>query len=199
MRVVILGNGPSQKDLDLDDLKDEAVVFACNRIHLRYDETDWRPTHWVMVERSKNPYWKEDLRFHTEQRYQKLVSKKLYDSVPGATCYFQHPCSENHTFWTPPTEWHDGICTFGGPVFVAIQIAVKEMEADEIVLYGCDSHYRVGEENNMVDGYIPKEGWDADAIKERNHDVGLARRIASIECAFRGVSLYDGSKERRLA
>jgi hypothetical protein len=44
-RAFIIGNGPSLKTRDLDRLQNE-VTFAANRIHLAYEQTNWRPTYW---------------------------------------------------------------------------------------------------------------------------------------------------------
>jgi hypothetical protein len=41
-KAVIIGMGPSLKPADLSQLGD-AVTFACNKIFLTFDETDWRP------------------------------------------------------------------------------------------------------------------------------------------------------------
>ena len=43
-RAFIVANGPSLRTEDLDRLKSE-VTFASNKIHLAYDETDWRPIY----------------------------------------------------------------------------------------------------------------------------------------------------------
>jgi len=44
-RAFVIGNGPSLRIADLDRLKDE-ITFACNKIYLAFDETDWRPTYY---------------------------------------------------------------------------------------------------------------------------------------------------------
>lgn len=48
----IIGNGPSLHAEDLDLLKEyNAYSFACNRIALIFDETDWRPTCYAAIDR----------------------------------------------------------------------------------------------------------------------------------------------------
>jgi len=48
-RAFIIGNGPSLCISDLDRLKDE-VTFACNKIYLAFDQTDWRPTYLFLAD-----------------------------------------------------------------------------------------------------------------------------------------------------
>jgi hypothetical protein len=49
-RAFIIGNGPSLRVEDLDRLKDE-ITFASNKIYLAYDQTAWRPSYYVVVDR----------------------------------------------------------------------------------------------------------------------------------------------------
>ena len=44
-RCFIIGNGPSLKSQDLDRLKSE-ITFSSNRIHMIFDQTQWRPTYY---------------------------------------------------------------------------------------------------------------------------------------------------------
>lgn len=48
-RCFIIGSGPSLKNEDLDRLKDE-VTFACNKIYLAFDSTEWRPTYYSVID-----------------------------------------------------------------------------------------------------------------------------------------------------
>lgn len=48
-RCFIIGNGPSLRVKDLDRLKSE-VTFACNKIYLAFDETEWRPTYYSILD-----------------------------------------------------------------------------------------------------------------------------------------------------
>jgi hypothetical protein len=44
-RCFIIGNGPSLKAEDLEQLKNE-ITFAFNRIYYIFDQTSWRPTYY---------------------------------------------------------------------------------------------------------------------------------------------------------
>jgi len=48
-RAFILGMGPSLKVEDLDRLTGE-VTFACNKIYLAFDKTQWRPTYYSVLD-----------------------------------------------------------------------------------------------------------------------------------------------------
>jgi hypothetical protein len=48
-RCFIIGNGPSLKIEDLDKLIGE-VTFACNKIYLAFNQTQWRPTYYSILD-----------------------------------------------------------------------------------------------------------------------------------------------------
>ena len=48
-RAFIIGSGPSLRVEDLDKLKNE-ITFACNKIYLSFDTTDWRPTYYSVID-----------------------------------------------------------------------------------------------------------------------------------------------------
>ncbi len=50
-RCFIVGNGPSLKPEDLDELRNE-YTFGANRIYEVFDKTDWRPTFYFAVDNS---------------------------------------------------------------------------------------------------------------------------------------------------
>jgi hypothetical protein len=48
-RCFVLGNGPSLRTQDLDRLKEE-ITFASNKIYLAFEDTDWRPTYYSVID-----------------------------------------------------------------------------------------------------------------------------------------------------
>ena len=48
-RAFIIGMGPSLLVSDIDRLKGE-VTFACNKIYLAFDDTEWRPTYYSVID-----------------------------------------------------------------------------------------------------------------------------------------------------
>jgi hypothetical protein len=48
-RCFIIGNGPSLKTADLEKLSQE-ITFAANKIYLAFDQTNWRPSYYVITD-----------------------------------------------------------------------------------------------------------------------------------------------------
>ena len=48
-RGFVIGAGPSLSPADLSRLRDE-TTFASNKIYLAFDDTDWRPTYYSVVD-----------------------------------------------------------------------------------------------------------------------------------------------------
>ena len=48
-RAFIIGMGPSLQNKDLDRLQGE-LTFACNKIYLAFDQTEWRPTYYSVID-----------------------------------------------------------------------------------------------------------------------------------------------------
>ncbi len=48
-RAFIVGMGPSLRIEDLDQLAGE-ISFACNKVYLAFDQTNWRPTYYSIVD-----------------------------------------------------------------------------------------------------------------------------------------------------
>lgn len=48
-RCFVMGNGPSLRETDLSLLEGE-TVFACNAVHLLFDQIEWRPTYFTCVD-----------------------------------------------------------------------------------------------------------------------------------------------------
>ena len=48
-RAFVLGMGPSLRAEDLDLLRGD-IAFACNKIYLTFETTDWRPSYYFVVD-----------------------------------------------------------------------------------------------------------------------------------------------------
>lgn len=191
MRCFIVGNGPSLRDTPLDDLVGE-VSYATNRIHLIYPETKWRPTHYVRVESMQDTdddsvdLWATDLLVHLNDPnitvhcnmwFPKLLERRGYGTWKNIqilkTCahYFVHFDTDRC-----PHLWHlPHLCSFGGSLTLAIQIAVKA-GFDKIYLVGCDLGYKDQEESHFIDGYA--SGYEIDEARYANMDKVAAHMIA---------------------
>ena len=206
-RAFIVGNGPSLKAEQLDKLIPE-VTFGVNRIHLIYDQTKWRPTHWIIMDFSNSLFYKEDIDLHSRQGYECYlrtdIAAKFIEwclaKFPDKERVFPHTdnlhilerCNHIDCDRSPSDEWHEPICQFGGSVPAAIQVAV-EMGYDPIYTIGMDGNKKGNAENNFIAGYIPIDNVKPEKARIANETTDLALNIAKRECAQRRVELIDAT------
>ena len=57
-RCFVIGNGPSLRISDLDQLKGE-ITFASNKIYLAFDQTSYRPTYYTVIDEMIAENWHE--------------------------------------------------------------------------------------------------------------------------------------------
>ena len=92
-RAFILGNGSSLAGVNLDLLIGE-TTFACNRIHQKYPEFEWRPTYYVMVDKSCNREWPKDMYFHLDADETCYISDDMLKECRG----FRGPDGNRYVF-----------------------------------------------------------------------------------------------------
>lgn len=164
----VIGSGASLKETPLDLLKGE-ITWGMNRIHLFYDQTDWRPTFFFMVDyNQQNPrnYWHDCIRAHWET--EKFLWKGFRDGhvyfpdlepigdVPNTTwidrCAAHHYyAGNNHS--KRAESWHlPDICTAFSGLGAMLQLSVLH-GASEIYLLGCDLYGPDYGKNHMVEEY----------------------------------------------
>jgi hypothetical protein len=159
MRAFIVGNGPSLQDTNLDLIRGE-TSFAVNRIHLHYEQTSWRPTHYV---RAENADLKSAARYHDEVRLHldmgcEVWANKWFTLGTDMTNKVHTIVScwhyTNHYYDAEaPHVWHlPKLCLFGSSVNVAIQIAAMK-GYKPLYLLGCDLNYRDGAPSHMHPDY----------------------------------------------
>lgn len=195
----IVGNGPSLKIEDLEKLRDK-FCFAVNRIHLWYDQTDWRPNVWVSDDSWKAVDWGGDFMFHANQGYDIWVrDTMLYDfadtsrtdpyhksgvlfqprqrwfDIPNLHIY--HDCLHQLEYrGEAPPPWHlPHLCSYGWSVYICAQLAVLQ-GFDEIVFIGCDGHYTQSGVNHMHPEYAVRKNPDGERV-EWSDGWGEARNI----------------------
>lgn len=153
MRHWIIANGASLLDTPLHLLKDE-IAWGMNRVHLFYPKTEWRPTHYLMVDyNQQNPhnYWKDCIRAHWD------TPKFLWDGFRDGHKLFPdlEPMGEvPNTTWIPRCQkhhyymadnyrkraesWHfPTICTAFSGIGSMMQLAVQN-GATELYIVGAD-------------------------------------------------------------
>ena len=204
-RAFIIGNGPSLSDTPLDLLIGE-TCFATNEIRLVYDRVKWRATHFIcsLEEWDLNipllyNWWWHNFVTHIEMPTKVYVNRghngrvaplmwrkhEGAEVVPIAACgHFQNNFDEPEA----PKEWHEGLCSYGSTLHIAIQLAEKEYSPLHLV--GCDLGYEDGGENHMVDGYV---GDRVDYLRPAKYSNGNC--IAAHEAAKRSskVPIYNAT------
>lgn len=206
--VWIVGNGPSLSQVPLDLLVDK-TCFGVQRIHLIYPETHWRPSHYVMADRSRATHprqWLEDLHIHVNLPEQVYIRSDMWpqyaafagldeDDIPdnlGVWKVCEH-INGNDQFGSPgrPSTWHEGICKYGGSVPVAIQI-VAGWGVDRIRLVGCDLGYGdAATVNHFTREYEPVDSLTMQDARIENATMEHAHQIARAECELRGIDIKN--------
>jgi hypothetical protein len=197
MRAFVIGTGPSLADVNLDRLSGELTITT-GRIHVAYDEMLFRPTAHVIAERDQNPHFAGDIRFHLElDQYPVYVNTGLLSFVDYPKPWTSYPnvrpvpkCRDRHPE-TIPTSWHPPhICTFGGALPIAVQLAIFHYQADEIFLLGCDGNYQANFYGNHFHSkyQIRHDTFKAD---DRNETLMIAHNLIAKECAGAGVRVCN--------
>jgi len=160
-RCFVIGNGVSLRTADLDLIYGQPSI-ACNRINLIYSETKWRPTIYVHPESfaPDMPFIQENVDAGIEcylgERYA-APPVGVFDMKDAPNIHWikecHHWCENFDSQNNLPDEWHlPQLCSFGGSVNVAMQIAVLK-SFDEIILLGCDLQYRDRKPSHMHKDY----------------------------------------------
>lgn len=144
-RAFILGMGPSLAVEDLDKLKDE-ITFACNKIYLCFDETDWRPTYYSVIDilvAENNRY--EINRLDLTKIYTEGI-KEVFSKDKGAIWVSElAPLldKEGQRYFRVSEDLQYGV--YGGftVIFFQIQLALY-MGIREIYLLGLDFSFDLG-------------------------------------------------------
>ena len=149
MRCFVIGNGKSLKPEQLDAIYGKPSI-ACNRINLIYPETRWRPTFYIHPESAPNlPFIRENVALgiecHIGEHYAPPPRGKG-DLEDAPNIHWIKDCHHHlYHFYSPevPDEWHFPMCSFGGSVNMAMQLAVMK-GYDDLILLGCDLQYKNG-------------------------------------------------------
>ena len=139
---------PAQLDLIIGK-----PAIACNRISLIYPFTRWRPTIYIHPESNETDI--SYIKAHVAMGIECYIAERytfppvgVFDVPDAPNIHWIKECHhhlENFDSQNDlPDEWHfPALCSFGGSVNMAMQIAVMK-GANEIVLLGCDLAYRNG-------------------------------------------------------
>lgn len=213
-RIFLIGNGPSLKIEDLDKLKNE-ITFAANKIYLSYNETDFRPTYYIV---------EDDLVY--KQNYEKISnlkgSVKLFPSYAKSWgtrikdgIYFKMNYIEASSSKFPqfnPNPVNEGLYWGSTVIYSMIEFAVY-FGCKEIYLIGVDFNFELpntSEYNKEIDridlisnGEINHFHKDYRKIGEKwnlpNLDVQLKSfSKAKKYCDSHGIKIYNVSRSTKL-
>lgn len=192
VRAYIIGNGTSLSAEQLNNIIGQPS-YACNRINLIYDKTDWRPTVYTHIE-SLAP----DLPFIRENVGMGIMCwiAEHYNIEPKENVKFIKDCHHHLlNFDSPelPDEWHfPQPCSFGGSVNWMMQRAVLD-GFDEIVLLGCDLQYRDRKQSHFDKDY--EHGGEQSAFyASRNALYGHVHALNYIRRRKLNVQVFNGTR-----
>lgn len=155
MRCYIIGNGITLKETNLDRIAGQPSI-ACNRINLMYPDTVWRPSIYVHPESlaPDMPFIQENVDMgipcYLGEHFQILGLKDAPNIKWIKDCHHHLVNFDNPDL---PDEWHlPQLCSFGGSVNVAMQVAVQ-CGYDELVLLGCDLLYKTRNRSHFHPDY----------------------------------------------
>ena len=140
-KIVIMGNGPSLRDIDLDAMRG-TPTFAANRISLAYDSTAWRPTYYTCLDWRVTPDNYQEINalrgsiFFFPNRFRGLLRT-------GEDVYWYHSINRTDR-WREQFETNatHGVRGLGTVVTAMLQLA-WHMGYREFVLVGVDADYTI--------------------------------------------------------
>lgn len=158
-RCFIIGNGPSLRPQDLDQLTDE-ITFAANRIYQIFDQTKWRPTYYLHIDVPMRKETEDAIRAHVselghmftridikdprdeEKSWEYPIEKltKIYFEPEMYWPVYIKPWNQWRTYVSEDVSSH--FCDGATVTFEAIQLAIY-MGFTEIYLLGVDFNYSI--------------------------------------------------------
>jgi hypothetical protein len=201
MRCFVIGNGTSLKAADLDLIIGQPS-FACNRINLIYPDTRWRPTVYVHPESfaPDMPFIREHVDMGIEcwlaERYAP-PPRGEFDLPDAPNIHWIKDCHHWYENFDSrnslPDEWHlPKLCSFGGSVNVAMQIAVKN-GFDELILMGCDLMYKTRNRSHFSPLY-EHGGEQSPFYAAKNALYGHIQAMNYIRRKMKGVKVLNATR-----
>ena len=157
-RAFIIANGPSLSTQDLEQIKDE-ISFGCNKIYLKYPETEWRPTYYFCEDRNVlqqthrqiNEFVKGSSRVFVPLNLPNSNVPPITERIDGAV-YYRALWPDWRTISNPgllfSTELDEGVVIGGTVVYTMIQFA-RYMGFEQIYILGCDHRFAAMSESPL--------------------------------------------------
>ena len=214
---VIIGMGPSFAPGDVEYFKGYRT-FACNKIYLGFDETEWRPDYYsicdvLVAENNRDQILNTDF-----GNALPIHSMTVHKHLAGQRNALFYDYDSSIAFWSPgqPAELSNdlgkGILSHGFSVLIdQIQIACL-MGFENIYVVGADFSFAggvptggrcasgevlvsEGEVNHFHKDYRkPGETWTVPKMQEQAHAFAFCRAA----CGAAGVNLFNASRKSKL-
>ena len=167
---VVIGNGPSLRVEDLTKLHELGIpTLACNRIHLIFEKTPWRPHYYFMSDEKLVDQYEDDVPDVTPDR--RFFPRRYRGKINNGVFYMELPFDfeKEGRFSLDAAE---GVYPAGSVTTEMLQFAYY-LGFSEIYLIGVDFSYNIttkaddktytyqGENNYFIPGYL-KPGEVAD-------------------------------------
>lgn len=206
---VVIGNGPSLTNGDLEKLQDLGVdTFATNKIFKIFDEVKWRPTYYV----TEDPIIVKDITneigsISCDYKFIPInviydLNMKVKDAFLMNMTYNNNP-TENYGF---TDDIHNAISCNGTVTITAMQLAAY-MGYQKILLLGVDHNYSkmIDGNGNVVEDKTVKDYFSDkcdEKIKNKlTHDVGattLAFMRVKKYLDEKGVEAFNATRGGKL-
>lgn len=203
-RIFIVGNGPSLRISDLERIgRNQELSFGFNKIYLAFDQTEYRPTFYLVEDNLVARNCREQIKGLTgfTKFYADYLIPVLGPPDEESILFnfsVQEPETFSPKFSTEPLLIHSGYtCTYS-----AIQLALW-MGCNPIILVGVDFWFRPaesdsagrlvhsGEQNHFLPNYRQEgEIWNPPYLEQTERAYALARDVA----AERGVEILNATR-----
>lgn len=188
-RCFIVSTGPSLRLEDIQKLKNE-YTFSMNSVVKLFDQTDWRPTYYVI----------QDLRTYqllaNEPDFQNIRNKFIGDSIIQKKIkplIIDHDAIRFPLMRTVHAKFSDDVFSIvyeASVTYSALQIAVY-MGFKEIYLIGCDCDYS-GPQKHFAD--YGRDGSSYDPTT----NMKLGFQAAKEYCDTHGIKIYNATRGGKL-
>lgn len=207
-RAFLIGMGPSLKISDLELLKNE-ITFACNKIYLAFEETNWRPTYYsvsdTLVAKNNHEIINQ---LNLTSFHRDNVSKYIHEKSHITWLRDLRTINKEVKFWNRVDL---GAFRGGSVLYLQIQLAIW-MGIKEIYIIGADYSFDVPEgtgeksdvgeilindnqSNHFHPDYRKKgETWAKPNLQMQFDAFSLAKNY----CQKHRIKIYNASRQTKL-
>lgn len=193
-RCFLIGNGPSLNPDDLEKLHMAGeITFACNRIHLIFDKTNWRPTFYFLIDGKEYKHNEFMLKQGNQINFIKdFIGCNNSDYMN--TFYFRNSPNDFSLEYVKFSEEISIECYAGcTTTYEMLQFAIY-MGFEEIYLLGVDFSWGEDGKNAHFDENYGDNLAGLIAMKENKYKVLKSYKTADEISKKRGVKIYNATR-----